>query len=199
MTEEEVVAATQTWLDVAVIGLNLCPFARAVRTANRIRFVVSTARNIDALFDDLQEELKLLAAADPAQIETTLLIAPNVLGDFLDFNDFLDVADEAVAELELDGEIQVASFHPDYRFAETAADDVTNCTNRSPFPTLHLLREESVERAIAGYGETSEIFERNGETLRKLGWEGWRKVMGAIAGAGSHPGPPPAKPGEGMA
>lgn len=189
------VAATETWLDIAVIGLNLCPFASAVRTANRIRFVVSTARNIDALFDDLQEELKILAAADPSQIETTLLIAPNVLGDFLDFNDFLDVADEAVAELELEGVIQVASFHPDYRFAETEADDVTNCTNRSPFPTLHLLREESVERAIVGYGDTSEIFEKNGETLRKLGWEGWRKVMGAIAGAGPHPGLPPAAPG----
>jgi len=195
VTEEEVVAATETWLDIAVIGLTLCPFASAVRTANRIRFVVSTARNIDALFDDLQEELKILAAADPSQIETTLLIAPNVLGDFLDFNDFLDVADEAVAELELEGVIQVASFHPDYRFAETEADDVTNCTNRSPFPTLHLLREESVERAIEGYGDTSEIFEKNGETLRKLGWEGWRKVMGAIAGAGPHPGLPPAAPG----
>ncbi len=193
------VAATQAWVDVAVIGLNLCPFASAVRTANRIRFVVSTARNIDALFDDLQEELKLLAAAAPAQIETTLLIAPNVLGDFLDFNDFLDVADEAVAELELEGEIQVASFHPDYRFAETEADDVTNCTNRSPFPTLHLLREESVERAIEGYGDTGGIFEKNGETLRKLGWEGWRTVMGEIAGAGPHPSPRPAKPGEGMA
>ena len=188
---------TQAWLDVAVIGLNLCPFASAVRTANRIRFVVSTAHNIDALFDDLQEELKLLAATDPSQVETTLLIVPNVLGDFLDFNDFLDVADEAVAELELEGVIQVASFHPDYRFAETEADDVTNCTNRSPFPTLHLLREESVERAIEGYGDTSEIFEKNGETLRKLRWEGWRKVMGEIAGAGPHPSPPPAKPGEG--
>jgi len=202
MTDEKVVAATQGWLDAAVIGLNLCPFAGAVRTSNRIRFAVSGARNIDALFDDLQEELKLLAAADPAQIETTLLIAPNVLGDFLDFNDFLDVADEAVAELELEGEIQVASFHPDYRFAATEADDVTNCTNRSPFPTLHLLREESIERAVEGYGDTAEIFERNVETLRRLGWEGWRKVMGEIAKAGPHPSPhpnpPPAKLGEGV-
>jgi uncharacterized protein len=196
VTDEEVIAATQAWLDAAVIGLNLCPFAGAVRTSNRIRLAVSGARNIDALFDDLQAELKLLAKADPQKIETTLLIAPNVLGDFLDFNDFLDVADEAVAELELDGEIQVASFHPDYRFADTAADDVTNCTNRSPYPTLHLLREESVERAIEGYGDTAEIFERNVETLRRLGWEGWRKVMDDIAKAGPHPNPPPAKPGE---
>jgi hypothetical protein len=192
MTDEEAIATTQAWLDAAVIGLNLCPFAAAVRTSNRIRFAVSTARNIDALFDDLQAELKLLAAADPGRIETTLLIAPNVLEDFLDFNDFLDVADEAIAELDLEGEIQVASFHPDYRFAETEADDVTNCTNRSPFPTLHLLREESIEQAVESYGDTAEIFERNMGTLRRLGWEGWRKVMGEIANAG--PSDPPDAP-----
>ena len=195
MSEEEIVAATLRWLDVAVIGLNLCPFAGAVRTSNRIRFAVSAARNIDALFDDLQDELKLLAASDPEQIETTLLIVPNVLGDFLDFNDFLDVADEAIAELELEGEIQVTSFHPDYRFADTEPDDVTNCTNRSPFPTLHLLREASIERAVEGYSDTAEIFETNVGTLRRLGWEGWRKVMHEISNAGPHPSPPPPKAG----
>lgn len=195
MSEEEIVAATLRWLDVAVIGLNLCPFAGAVRTSNRIRFAVSAARNIDALFDDLQDELKLLAASDPEQIETTLLIVPNVLGDFLDFNDFLDVADEAIAELELEGEIQVASFHPDYRFADTEPDDVTNCTNRSPFPTLHLLREASIERAVEGYSDTAEIFETNVGTLRRLGWEGWRKVKHEISNAGPHPSPPPPKAG----
>ena len=196
MNEEEIVAATLRWLDMAVIGLNLCPFAGAVRTSHRIRFAVSPARNIDALFGDLQDELNLLAASDPEQIETTLLIVPNVLEDFLDFNDFLDVVDEAIAELELEGEIQVASFHPDYRFADTEPDDVTNCTNRSPFPTLHLLREASVARAVEAYGDTAKVFEANMRTLRRLGWDEWKRMLREFVEPAPRPATDRPKPGE---
>lgn len=185
MTDDEVIAATQAWLDAAVIGLNLCPFAAAARTGDRTRFVVSTARNTDALFDDLVDELRLLAAADPNEIETTLLIHPYVFGDFLAFNDYLDVIDETIAELGLEGEIQVATFHPQYQFADTDPDDVTNCTNRSPFPTLHLLREASIERAVDAYGDTDRIFESNIETLRRLGREGWGRLLEGKDGPGS--------------
>jgi hypothetical protein len=185
VTQAEVIAATQAWLDAAVIGLDLCPFAGSARSAGRIRFVVSTARNTDALFDDLVDELNLLAAADPVEVETTLLIHPHVFSDFLAFNDYLDVVDETIAELGLEGEIQVASFHPDYQFAGTDPDDVANCTNRSPYPTLHLLRETSLERAIEAFGDTDRIFERNIETLRRLGPEGWRRLMGKTGGSGS--------------
>lgn len=179
------VAATRHWLDEAVIGLNLCPFAAAVREADRIRFAVSTARNSDALFDDLVDELRLLAAADPGEIETTLLIHPHLFGDFLEYNDYLDVVDATIAELGLEGEIQAASFHPRYQFAGTEPDAIENFTNRSPFPTLHLLRESSLERAIEGYGDTDRIFQHNVATLRRLGLEGWRRLFPAQARSGS--------------
>jgi len=185
VSEAEFIAETQAWLDAAVIGLDLCPFAGAARKSDRIRFVVSTARNTDALFDDLVDELRLLAAADPDEIETTLLIHPYVFGDFLEFNDYLDVVDATIAELGLEGEIQMASFHPDYQFAGTAPEDVENCTNRSPYPTLHLLREASIERAVEAFGDTDAIFERNIETLRRLGLEGWRRLVKPPGGSGS--------------
>ena len=159
-----------------MIGLNLCPFARAPFVQQRIRFVVSPARDAHALLDDLRRELQALHATDPLISETTLLIHPQVLGDFLDFNDFLDVADETLRELALEGELQVASFHPDYRFAETAADAVENCTNRSPYPTLHLLRESTVDSAVASDIDTEAIYQRNIATLQKLGEAGWRAL-----------------------
>lgn len=164
---------TRQWLERAVIGLNLCPFAKAVHVKSQIRYVVSEARIIDHLVEDLIDELNTLAEADPAKIDTTLLIHPYVLNDFLDYNDFLDIADNVIAELKLEGEIQVASFHPQYQFADTEIDDITNFTNRAPYPTLHLLREASVERAVAAFPEANEIFEKNMATLRTLGHAGW--------------------------
>jgi len=171
-----VLAATVDWVEKAVIGLNLCPFARGVVSAGRIRYVVSGARTTDQLVEALVHELEFLAEANPGTLETTLLIHPWVLGDFLDYNEFLDVADAAVEELDLTGEVQVASFHPQYQFAGTEPDDIDNYTNRSPYPTLHLLRESSIERAVEAYGDTDRIFETNIETLRRLGREGWEKL-----------------------
>lgn len=177
-SSEAIIALTQTWLEKAVIGLNLCPFAKAVHVKKQIRYVVSTAKNIDILLDDLEKELRLLQAADPAEIDTTLLILPNVLHDFLDYNDFLDLADGVlVDELELEGELQIASFHPHYQFAGTEPDDIENFTNRSPYPILHLLRESSIESAVEAFPEAEAIFEKNMETLRALGLEGWEQLQ----------------------
>jgi hypothetical protein len=175
-TAATVIATTQAWLERAVIGLNLCPFAKAVHVKNQIRYAVSSAITPDALYAELIGELQILQAAAPAELDTTLLIHPHVLIDFLDYNDFLGVADAAVAELGLTGEIQIASFHPHYRFAGTEPDDVGNYTNRSPYPTLHLLRETSIESAVAAFPDPAQIFERNIDTLRRIGHEGWRQL-----------------------
>ncbi|GAB2494852.1 DUF1415 domain-containing protein [Arenimonas alkanexedens] len=177
LSDETVLAATQEWLEKAVIGLNLCPFAKAVHVKRQIRYVVSQAQTEEALIEDLLHELQLLASADPADIETTLLVHPKVLGDFLDYNDFLDIADAAVDELELDGVLQVASFHPQYQFADSDADDMGNFSNRAPYPTLHLLREESVDKAVAAFPEADRIFEANIETLHALGPAGWCRLF----------------------
>lgn len=174
---EEIVVATRTWLERAVIGLNLCPFAKPVHAAGRIRYAVSVAETPDELRADLVDELQTLAAADPAEIETTLLIHPRVFAaDFLDYNDFLEIADETLVDLDLVGEIQVASFHPRYQFAGTEPDDVENYTNRSPYPMLHLLRESSVSAAVEAFPDTEQIYEKNIETMRALGHEGWRRL-----------------------
>ena len=177
---DSVIGATRAWLEKIVIGLNLCPFAKAVYLKNQVRFVVSRARNSDVLLEELEQELNFLAQADPAQIDTTLLIHPQVLTNFLDYNDFLDVCDSVVEELELAGVLQVASFHPHYQFADTEADDVTNFTNRSPFPTLHLLREESVTRAVETFPGVEGIYENNIATLRRLGKEKLEKLIVAV-------------------
>lgn len=174
---DTVIAETRAWVDRAVIGLNLCPFARAVQVKNQIRYAVSDATDPDALLATLREELHLLAGAEPARVETTLLIHPCVLTNFLDFNDFLGAADAALEELGYAGVLQVASFHPQYQFAGTAADDVTNATNRSPYPTLHLLREESIDRAVAAFPEAETIYERNLRTLQALGPQGWAALQ----------------------
>ena len=173
---EEIVAETKAWLEKAVIGLDLCPFARAVHVRNQIRYVVSEAETPEELLADLIGELQALAAADPEEIDTTLLIHPRVLEDFLDYNDFLGVAEAAVEDLGLAGILQVASFHPRYQFAGTGPDDIENYTNRSPYPILHLLREESVERAVDAFPDTARIYEKNIETLRRLGREGWNRL-----------------------
>ena len=170
---DTVVQDTVRWLERAVIGLNLCPFAKGVHTKGQIHYVVSAASDADALAHDLARELKALAEISPEQRDTTLLMAPDCLQDFLDFNDFLAVADGLLESLDLGGILQIASFHPQFQFAGTAEDDVTNCTNRTPYPTLHLLREDSIDRAVEAFPEAEEIFERNIETLEKLGKDGW--------------------------
>ena len=152
-SNEEIIAATQRWLERAVIGLNLCPFAKAVHVKNQIRFVVSGATTEEALLKHFIAEAELLAETSAEKIDTTLMIHPGVLTDFLDYNDFLDVVDETLESLDLAGELQVASMHPQYQFADTQPDDIENHTNRSPYPTLHLLREASVDKAVAAFPE----------------------------------------------
>lgn len=174
--DEEIIAATRRWLERAVIGLNLCPFAKAVYVKEQVRYVVSPARTPEVLLETLMNELQDLADTDPEKIDTTLLIHPFVLNDFLDFNEFLDVADAAVEDMHLDGELQVASFHPDYQFADTDRNDISNYTNRAPYPILQLLREESIDRAVEAFPEAEAIFEKNIETMEKLGHEGWDKL-----------------------
>jgi hypothetical protein len=165
------VSETRDWVERIVIGLKLCPFAPAPAIKGLIRYAMSDAETKEALLEDLATELQHLAAAPPEELETTLLIHPRVLQDFYDFNDFLEVADELLRVLELEGEIQIASFHPDYQFAGTESDDIGNETNRSPYPTLHLLREESITRAVDSFGDTSSIPTTNLTTLQQLGRE----------------------------
>ena len=176
MSNETIIAATQDWLEKAVIGLNLCPFAKAVHVKQQIRYVVSEARTEQALLTELMVELRHLQDTDAELLDTTLLIHPYVLNDFLDFNDFLDTVDIAVSEPEFEDAFQVASLHPRYQFAGTAPDDIENFTNRSPYPTLHLLREASVDRAVAAFPDADHIPDVNIETLQKLGHEGWEKL-----------------------
>ena len=180
MTEsaaQDPIAATRQWLERAVIGLNLCPFAKAVHVKQQVRFVLSDASTPEALLEQLAEELLLLRDTPPDEVDTTLLVHPDVLQDFLDYNDFLDNADAAVEALDLGGILQVASFHPAYQFAGTAPQDISNYTNRAPYPTLHLLREDSVSRAVAAFPEADSIVDRNIETLDKLGIDGWQRLF----------------------
>jgi hypothetical protein len=168
-----VVQDTVRWLERAVIGLNLCPFAKGVHTKGQIHYAVSHVTDARGLLEDLQRELEALAEASPEKRDTTLLIASQALPDFLDFNDFLELADELVEAMDLAGILQVAPFHPRFQFEGTDVDDVGNCTNRAPYPTLHLLREESIDSAVEAFPEAEEIFERNIEVLERLGAQGW--------------------------
>jgi hypothetical protein len=176
MSDEDVIAAMREWIEKAVIGLNLCPFAKAVYVKNQVRYVVSHAPHLDGLLEDLDRELDFLAAVDPEAVDTALLIHPTLLPDFLDFNDFMQLAEAAVDEHGLEGVIQVASFHPQFQFEGTEPDDLGNYTNRAPFPTLHLLREASIERAVAAFPQAETIYERNIETLQALGHAGWQAL-----------------------
>jgi hypothetical protein len=176
MTDEEVLAKTRHWLEAAVIGLNLCPFAKAVYVKNQIRLVVSKARHADDLLEQLDRELDLLVATPASEIDTTLLIHPTLFEDFLDFNDFLEIAEGVVDEHGLEGVIQLASFHPQFQFEGSEPDDISNYTNRAPFAIVHLLREESVERAVAVFPQADAIFETNIATLEKLGLPGWKAL-----------------------
>ena len=170
---DTVISETRTWLEVVVIGLNLCPFAKAVHVRQQIQFIVSDATTPEALTNDLTQQLLFLSECDASLVDTTLLILPMMLQDFLDYNDFLDHADRLLIDLQLDGVLQIASFHPQYQFAGTQADDITNYTNRSPYPMLHLLRESSIDRAVEAFPDANEIVERNLATLQRLGHSGW--------------------------
>jgi hypothetical protein len=174
--ERTAIEDTQKWLLEAVVGLNLCPFAKAVVVKDMVRYRVCASSEPADVLAMLREELQHLAEADPDKLDTTLLIAPNALPDFLDFNDFLADCDEVLMDLELDGVLQVADFHPHYQFGGTDADDIENFTNRTPYPTLHLLREASIDKAVEAYPDASLIFERNIEVLNKLGHARWQAL-----------------------
>ena len=161
------------WLERAVIGLNLCPFAKAVHVRGQIHYAVSRAQTTAVLADELMRELQTLVTLDPNVRDTTLLMATGCLSEFMEFNDFLGTAEQILVDLQLDGVIQIASFHPDFQFAHTVAEDISNYTNRAPYPTLHLLRETSVDRAVAAFPHAKFIFERNIETMEALGHAGW--------------------------
>ena len=174
--ESQVVADTQAWLDKAVIGLNLCPFAKAVVAKQQVRMVVCMDSEPEQVLQMLQQEMQLLVDTDAAVLDTTLLIAPHLLPDFLDFNEFLFDCDSVMLEMELEGVLQIADFHPRYQFAGTQPDDISNFTNRAPYPTLHLLREESIDKAVAAFPDASLIYERNVQVLEELGREGWEAL-----------------------
>ncbi|TKC90853.1 DUF1415 domain-containing protein [Trinickia terrae] len=176
-SHDTILAATRHWLTRAVIGLNLCPFAKAVHVKNQIRYAISEATDMEGVLTDLEAELGTLANADPEQIDTTLVVFPRTLADFLDFNDSLFFAERLLKQMRLEGILQIASFHPQYQFEGSEPDDIENYTNRAPYPILHLLREASIERAVEAFPDAAEIYERNQETLRRLGHEGWREWM----------------------
>lgn len=178
MTGAAIVERTVRWLERAVIGLNLCPFAKAVHVKGQVSYVVSEATSPAELLRDLREALSSLAATPPSEVDTTLLIHPGVLEYFADYNDFLSEADALLAELELEGVLQIASFHPQYCFAGSSSDDPANFTNRSPYPMLHLLREDSVSRAVDAFPDPGTIYERNMQVLRDLPEPALRALFG---------------------
>jgi len=180
LTEIQIITLTSAWVEHVVIGLNLCPFAKPVHTKGQIYYLLSHARDETALAADLRRSLQNLIAASPDKMDTCLLIHPWVLSDFFDYNNFLDTADEILDALDLIGIVQIASFHPNYQFAGTTEDDVTNCTNRSPFPMLHLLREESLDKATDALPDANVIVNRNLETMTTLGHEGWSRLQSQL-------------------
>jgi hypothetical protein len=180
-SDDVVLARTRAWLREIVIGLELCPFAKQVYVKEQIRYCVSRARTPEQLLQDLLHELHALSLADPTLVDTTLLIHPHALADFSAYNEFLSVAEYAVEDLRLDGELQIASFHPDYCYEGNAEEDLANCVTRSPYPMLHLLREASVDRAVAVFPDASLIVDKNVHTLRALGLDGWRRLMARVS------------------
>ena len=167
---------TRHWLEKAVIGLNLCPFAKAPHVKNLVRISVSQARHLDGFLEDLDRELQLLGDTPADELETTLLVHPTLFPNFDTFNQMLDIADAAVVDNGLEGIVQIAPFHPDFQFEGTDSDDIGNYTNRSPYPTLHLIREDSIAKAAQAFPDASAIFERNIALLEKMGHEGWDKL-----------------------
>ena len=180
LTEKQIIAYTSAWVEHVVIGLNLCPFAKPVHTKGQIDYFLSHARDETTLAADFRLAMQRLIASTPEKMDTCLLIHPWVLSDFFDYNNFLDIADGILDELELIGVLQIASFHPHYQFAGTTEDDVTNCTNRSPFPMLHLLREKSLDKATAALPDANVIVDRNVDTMISLGHEGWNHLQSQL-------------------
>jgi len=180
LTEKQIIAYTSAWVEHVVIGLNLCPFAKPVHTKGQIDYFLSHARDETTLAANLRLAMQRLIASTPEKMDTCLLIHPWVLSDFFDYNNFLDIADGILDELELIGVLQIASFHPHYQFAGTTEDDVTNCTNRSPFPMLHLLREKSLDKATAALPDANVIVDRNVDTMISLGHEGWNHLQSQL-------------------
>ena len=174
---DEVLRQTRLWLQRAVIGLNLCPFAKAVHVRHQIHWALSQATTLAGVLSDLQIELNALVQSEPEQLDTTLLVAPEAMHDFPEMLDLLDQADRMLRRMGLEGILQIASFHPRYQFAGTGPDDIENFTNRAPYPVLHLLRENSVDRAVAAFPDARDIYEANIATLRQLGHEGWHQLM----------------------
>jgi hypothetical protein len=172
----EIIAATRKWLERAVIGLNLCPFAKGVHVKGQIRYVVSSATSVVTVLDDLERELHFLTDAAPELVDTTLLILPQALTDFTEFADFLDLVEVVLMTHRLTGVLQVASFHPDYVFADAEPGDLSNYTNRAPYPTLHLIREASLSKATAAFPDAEDIYQHNIDTLNKLGLAGWQAL-----------------------
>jgi hypothetical protein len=179
--QEPALALTRAWVERVVIGLNLCPFAKGPQAKGQVRYVLCPATEPAQLRAALEEELQRLARTPASELETTLLVHPQVLEDFDEYNEFLDEADAAVRTLGLDGVLQVASFHPHYRFAGTTADEMSNATNRSPYPTLHLIREASIDRAVAALPDPAAIYEANIATLEGLGAAGWAALQAQCA------------------
>jgi len=169
----EVLQTTERWLERSVIGLNLCPFAKAVHVKGQIHYALTWSQETADVLDDLTVALHDLLAQDPQQRDTTLLIAPKAFPDFWDFHGFVQRADKLLRSLHLDSALQIASFHPQYEFAQAPAGDMANYTNRAPYPILHLLREDSMDRAVAAYPDAALIYERNIARLRDLGAAGW--------------------------
>ena len=175
--DDEVTAATRRWIERAVLGLNLCPFAGRPWREARVRIRVSQAERAEHLAEALALELRALEQSDPAILETTLLVHPRLLNDFFDYNDFLEIADQLLDDMDLTGIVQIASFHPRYQFADSTIDDPANYSNRSPYPMLHLLREDSIEAATAGLPDPEAIYQRNIKTLRALGLAACRELI----------------------
>ena len=175
-TERIAIEDTQLWLTRAVVGLNLCPFAKAVMAKGQVRYVVTELTEPEQVLKLLQTEMQTLVDTDPDTLDTTLLIAPYLLPDFLDFNEFLFDCEAVLQAMDLEGVLQIADFHPNYQFAGTAPEDVENRTNQSPYPTLHLLREDSVTRAVDAFPDAALIYERNIDLLREMGTAGWQAL-----------------------
>ena len=180
MDQQTVIDITRRWISSIVIGLNLCPFAQRVFSSDRIRYVVTDALDESALLEVLAGELKLLASTPMECVETTLLIHPRVLGEFLAYNEFLGAAELLIEDVGLRGIIQLASFHPDYQFAATEPGAVENYTTRSPYPMLHLLREDSVTQVANGPIDLDAIPRHNIETLKSLGKKKVLEMLRAI-------------------
>ena len=176
LTDSPALTQTRAWVEHAVIGLNLCPFAKAVMAKGQVHYAVTPATGWNDLLAALEQEVNGLMACVPEVRDTSLLIAPQALPDFFEFNGFIGEAERLLARRELDGVLQLAYFHPQFEFAGADPDDIAHFTNRSPYPTLHLLRADSITRAVQAFPDASAIYEANIATLRRMGPEGWARL-----------------------